>query len=64
MAAVHHVIVERDHHQRRIGDDAAELTGIERGVFHRLLRAQGAELFEDVLVGQRSQRRVGDGHDY
>ena len=48
VAAVHHVIVERNHHQRRIGDDAAKLAGIERRVLDRLLRAQGAQLVEDV----------------
>ena len=30
MAAVHHVIVERQHHERGIGDDTAEHAGIHR----------------------------------
>ena len=29
VAAMHHVIVERQHHQGRVGDDAAQLAGIE-----------------------------------
>ena len=58
VAAMDHVIVERDHHQRGIGDDAAELARVERRVFDRLLRAQRAQLFEHVLVGEHFERSV------
>ena len=30
VAAVHHVIVERQHHERGVGDDAAEDAGVHR----------------------------------
>ena len=36
MPAVDHVVVERQHHQRGIGHDAAELARVERPVLHRL----------------------------
>ena len=41
--AMHDVIVEGNHHQCRVGDDAAELAGVEGGVLHRLTGAQVAE---------------------
>ena len=62
VAAMDHVIVERNHHQRRIGDDAAELARIERRVLDRLLRPQRAQLLEDVGVGEDLERGVGGWH--
>ena len=55
VTAVHHVVVERNHHQRRVGDDAAELARVERGELHRLARAQGAEAGQDIGGGQDLQ---------
>ena len=52
MAAVHHVVVEREHHQRRIGDHPAQLAGVERREFHRLAVAECAESGEYVGVRQ------------
>ena len=40
VAAMHDVVVEGDHHERRISDDASELARVERGVLHWLSRAQ------------------------
>ena len=57
VTAMDHVVVERDHHQRRVGDDASELTGIERanltGWRARMVRSaattsSGASTFSDV----------------
>ena len=62
VAAMHHVVVERNHHQRRVGDDAAELAGVERGEGHRLAFAQRAEAGQHVGGGQHLQVGVGSGH--
>ena len=48
VAAVHHVVVERQDHQRRVGHDAAELARIERGERHRLPLSKGVEAGQDV----------------
>ena len=40
VAAMHDVVVEREHHQRGVGDDALQLAGIERPVLDGLPRAQ------------------------
>src|SRR5262245_914928 len=61
MAAMHHVIVEREHHQRGIRDDAAELARVEGVVAHRLPRAQRFEPRDDV--GCRQDIDGGVGHD-
>ena len=55
VATVDHVVVEREHHQRRVGDDAAELTGVERGVCHRLASAKRVEAGEHVGGVQHRQ---------
>ena len=49
VAAMDHVVVERDQHQRRIGDDAAELARIERVELHRLPRPQRAQAAQHVV---------------
>ena len=63
VAAMDHVIVERNHHQCRIGDDAAELARVERRVLDRLLLAQRAQLCENVCIGEDFERRVSGRHD-
>ena len=60
VTAMDHVVVERQHHQRRVGDDAAELTRVERVEFDRLTLAHvrsaamtwsGARTFRGVETG-------------
>jgi hypothetical protein len=52
VAAVHHVIVEGDYHERRIGHDAAELARVEREVFDQLSRAKRPQPGEHIFAGQ------------
>ncbi len=54
VAAMDHVIVEGNHHQCRVGDDAAELARVERRVFDRLLFAQLAQLCEKLRIVEDS----------
>ena len=58
VAAVDHVVVERDDHQRRIGDDATELARVERVELDRLLRAQRAKSGQDVVRAQYPEREI------
>ena len=62
MAAMDHVIVERDHHQGRIGDDAAKLAGVEGSVFDRLTRAQRAQGGKRLIGVEQGNRAGRDGH--
>ena len=55
--AVDHVIIERDDHQRRIGDDASKLAGVERRVADRLAGPQGLQGSDDVGGGQGRELR-------
>ena len=49
VAAVHHVVVERQDHERGIGHDPAELARVERPVLDGLAASGGAELLERLL---------------
>jgi hypothetical protein len=49
VAAVDHVIVERNDHQRGISDDASELAGIERAELDGLPRAKRAQAGKHIL---------------
>ena len=51
--AVHHVIVERNHHQCGIGDDAPELAGVEGGELDRLPSAKRAQVREHVIRSEQ-----------
>ena len=62
MAAVHDVIVERDHHQRGIGDDAPELAGVERGELHGLPSAQRAQVAKDLVGAEHLKIEIQDSH--
>jgi hypothetical protein len=57
VAAVDHVIVERNHHQRRIRHHAAKLAGVERRVLDRLPGAQRLQLIDHV--GGRQDAQAG-----
>ena len=54
MAAVHHVIVERDYHERRIGYHAAELARVKREVFNELSPAKRSQPSKHIFAGQHS----------
>jgi len=62
VAPVHHVIVERKNHQRRIGDDATELARVERVESHRLARAQRAQGRQHLVGAQRRKLDVRGRH--
>ena len=62
MPAVHHVIVERNHHQRGIGDDAPELAGVERGELYGLPSAQRAQVAKDFVGAEHLKVEIQDSH--
>ena len=62
VAAMDHVVVERDHHQGGIGDHPSELAGIERGVLDGLFRAQRPQLFKHFMFVQHPKGGIGGGH--
>src|SRR5262249_55494419 len=55
VAAVHHVVVERDDHQRGVGHDSAELARVERPVLDRLAGPERPELLDYVTGRQHWQ---------
>src|SRR2546427_6925032 len=57
--AVHHVIVERDDHQRGVGHDPAELAGVERPVLDRL---PGQVLGVLLQPADRKSTRLNSSH--
>src|SRR4030095_5937872 len=63
VAAVHHVVVERDDHQRRVGHDPAELARVERPVLDRLPGPERPELL-DYLTGRQHWQSGRHRHDH
>src|SRR5262245_63295738 len=59
---MHHMVVERDHHQRGIRDNAAQLARIEGPVLHRLPLTQRPKTAHRIVGGQRGQTRCRDCH--
>ena len=49
VTAMHHVIVEGNDHQGRIGDDAPELARVEGGEFDRLSSAKRPQARKHVV---------------
>jgi hypothetical protein len=62
VAAMHHVIVERDHHQRGICDDATELARVEGVELNRLPPAELVERGENVSRRQQPGHVCGGAH--
>src|SRR5262249_20134442 len=62
VAAVHHVVVERDDHQCGVGHDPAELARVERPVLDRLAGPKRAELL-DYLTGRQHWQSGRHRHD-
>ena len=62
MAPVDDVIVEREHHQRRIGDDPVQLARIEGPEVDWLLRAERSQLSDDVFLGEDGNRACVGRH--
>jgi hypothetical protein len=50
--AMHHVVVEWQHHQCRVCDDAPELARIEGAEFHRLTFAHRTKGSHDLIGGE------------
>ncbi len=55
MAAVNHVVIERQHHQRRVGDNPAKLAGVERLELYRLVSPEAAQGVEHILSCQHAK---------
>src|SRR5262249_13922520 len=62
VAAVHHVVVERDDHQRGVGHDSAELARVERPVLDRLAGPERPELV-DYVTGRQHWQSGRHRHD-
>ncbi len=55
MAAVNHVVIERQHHQRRVGDNPAQLAGVQRPELYRLVSPEAAQGVEHILSCQHAK---------
>jgi hypothetical protein len=56
VTAMDHVVVERQHHERGIGDDAAQLARVESEIVYRLPLPHRVEARQHVFA--RQQREV------
>ena len=59
-----HVIVERNHHQRRVGDDAPELAGVEGGKFDGLSCTQRTQVAKDFIGAEHLEIEIQDSHTH